>query len=180
MKSSRIWAFMLSFYYVSAINLIDILSHYFNFIYLFIDNSVYLLFLIFSFTLFYFAILYWFCHTLTWMHHRCTCDPKHVAPSHLPPHNIPLGHPHAPAPSMLYPARLSNFHTHSGSKYYWPQICLPFSLLSLLISLSPSLSPTCFYILHNIYFKPQCQGTDISKRQSWKGKASVKYIRVHA
>ena len=67
--------------------------------------------------------------------------------------------------------QLSNFHTHSGSKCYWPQICLPSfhsSLHSLLISLSPSLSPTCFYILHNIYFKPQCQDTDISKRQSWK------------
>ena len=25
-------------------------------------------------------------------------------PSHLPPHNIPLGHPCAPAPTMLYPA----------------------------------------------------------------------------
>ena len=25
-------------------------------------------------------------------------------PSYLPPHNIPLGHPRAPAPSMLYPA----------------------------------------------------------------------------
>ena len=25
-------------------------------------------------------------------------------PSHLPPHNISLGYPHAPAPSMLYPA----------------------------------------------------------------------------
>ena len=25
-------------------------------------------------------------------------------PSHLPPYNISLGHPHAPAPSMLYPA----------------------------------------------------------------------------
>ena len=24
--------------------------------------------------------------------------------SHLPPHNIPLGHPRAPAPSILYPA----------------------------------------------------------------------------
>ena len=45
----------------------------------------------FFFTLFYFTILYWFCHTLTWIHHRCTCDPKHEPPSHLPPHNIPLG-----------------------------------------------------------------------------------------
>ena len=31
----------------------------------------------FIFTLFYFTILYWFCHTLTWIHHGCTCDPKH-------------------------------------------------------------------------------------------------------
>ena len=61
-------------------------------------------FLIFIFTLFYFTILYWFCHTLTWIHHGCTCVPKHEPPSHLPPHNIPLGHPRAPAPSILYPA----------------------------------------------------------------------------
>ena len=61
-------------------------------------------FLIFIFTLFYFTILYWFCHTLTWIHHRCTCIPKHECPSHLPPHNISLGHPRAPAPSILYPA----------------------------------------------------------------------------
>ena len=61
-------------------------------------------FLIFIFTLFYFTILYWFCHTLTRIHHGCTCVPKHETPSHLPPHNISLGHPRAPAPSMLYPA----------------------------------------------------------------------------
>ena len=33
-----------------------------------------------------------------------TCVPKHEPPSHLPPYNISVGHPHAPAPSMLYPA----------------------------------------------------------------------------
>ena len=33
-----------------------------------------------------------------------TCIPKHEPPSFLPPHNIFLGHPHAPAPSMLHPA----------------------------------------------------------------------------
>ena len=32
-----------------------------------------------------------------------TCVPKHDPHSHLPPHNISLGHPHAPAPSMLHP-----------------------------------------------------------------------------
>ena len=61
-------------------------------------------FLIFIFTIFYFTILYWFCHTLTWIHHGCTCIPKHESPSHLPPHNISLGHHRAPAPSMLYPS----------------------------------------------------------------------------
>ena len=50
-----------------------------------------------------FTILYWFCHTLTWIHHRCTCIPKLEPPSHLPPYNISLGHPHAPAPSKLHP-----------------------------------------------------------------------------
>ena len=58
---------------------------------------------LFIFTLFYFTILYWFCHTLTWIHHRCTCIPKHEPSSHIPPHNFFLGHPHAPAPSILYP-----------------------------------------------------------------------------
>ena len=58
----------------------------------------------YCFTLFCFTILYWFCHTLTWIHHGCICVPKHEPPSHLPPHNISLGHHRAPAPSMLYPA----------------------------------------------------------------------------
>ena len=54
--------------------------------------------------IFYFKILYWFCHTLTWIHHRCAWVPNPEPPSHLPPHNISLGHPRAPAPSILYPA----------------------------------------------------------------------------
>ena len=37
----------------------------------------------FFFTLFYFTILYWFCHTLTWIRHGCTWVPKHEPP--LPP-----------------------------------------------------------------------------------------------
>ena len=49
--------------------------------------------LIFIFTLFYFSILYWFCHTLTWIHRGCTCVPKHEPPSHLPPNNVSLLHP---------------------------------------------------------------------------------------
>ena len=53
---------------------------------------------------FYFTILYWFCHTLTWICHGCTCVPHPEPPSHIPPHPIPLGHPNAPAPSILYHA----------------------------------------------------------------------------
>ena len=42
-----------------------------------------------------------FCHTLTWINHGCTCVPHPEPPSHLPPHPIPLGHPSAPALSIL-------------------------------------------------------------------------------
>ena len=42
-----------------------------------------------------------FCHTLTWISHRCTCVPHPEPPSHLPPHPIPQGHPSAPALSTL-------------------------------------------------------------------------------
>ena len=53
--------------------------------------------------LFYLTILYWFCRTLTWIHHECTCVP-HPEPPSLPLHPIPLGLPSAPAPSTLYHA----------------------------------------------------------------------------
>ena len=58
----------------------------------------------FNFTLFYFTILYWFCHTSTWIRHGCTWVPNPEPPSHLPPHTMSLGHPCVPAPSILYPA----------------------------------------------------------------------------
>ena len=50
----------------------------------------------------YFTILYWFCHMSTWICHGCTHVPHPESPSHLRPHTIPLGHPSAPAPSILY------------------------------------------------------------------------------
>ena len=52
----------------------------------------------------YFTILYWFCHTSTWIRQGCTRVPHPELPSLLPPRTIPLGHPSAPAPSILYPA----------------------------------------------------------------------------
>ena len=59
----------------------------------------------FQFCLFiYVTILYWFCHTLTWIRHGCTCVPHPETPSQLLPHPIPLGHPSALVPSTLYHA----------------------------------------------------------------------------
>ena len=66
--------------------------------------SIQILCLFFFFTLFYFTILYWLCHTLTWICHGCTWVPNPEPPSHLSPHITSLGHPSAPAPSILYPA----------------------------------------------------------------------------
>ena len=50
----------------------------------------------------YFTVLYWFCHISTWICHECTRVPYPEPPSYLLPHTIPLGHPSAPAPSILY------------------------------------------------------------------------------
>ena len=77
-----------------------------------IPNASTILFLLFIFFynfilyifLFYFTILYWFCHTSTWICHGYTRVPNPEPPSHLPPHTISLGHPSAPATSILYPA----------------------------------------------------------------------------
>ena len=67
--------------------------------YFFIFLTIYHLFIYYYY---YFTILHWFCHTSTWIHHRCTCVPHPEPPSHLLPRTIPLGHPSAPAPRILY------------------------------------------------------------------------------
>lgn len=48
----------------------------------------------FVFTLFCFAVLYWFCHALAWVRRGCAWVPGPGPPSHLPPHDISLDHPH--------------------------------------------------------------------------------------
>ena len=59
-------------------------------------------FIYFNWRLNYFTILYWFCY-ISWIHHGCTRVPHPEPHSHQPPCTIPLGHPSAPAPSILYP-----------------------------------------------------------------------------
>ena len=96
----------------------------------------------FFFTLFYFTILYWFCHTLTWISHGCTWVPNPELPSHLPPHNIPLGHPGAPAPSMPYPALDIDWWFDSYMIVYMFQCHSPKSSHPLPLPLSPKVRST--------------------------------------
>jgi len=80
-----------SFVYFLKWGCLFVLFSFFLFIYLFLEAN-------------YCTILYWFCHTLTWIHHGCTCVPHPEPPSALLPHTIPLGHLSAPASSTLYHA----------------------------------------------------------------------------
>ena len=92
---------------------------------------------LFFFTLFFFTILYWFCHTSTWICHRCTSVPNPEPPSHLPPHTISLGHPSAPAPSILYHASNLDWRFISYMILYMFQCHSPISSHPLPLPQSP-------------------------------------------
>ena len=69
----------------------------------------------------YFTILYWFCHTLTWISHGCTCVPHLELPSHLPPHPIPQRHASALALSTLSHASILDWWSVSHMIIYMLQ-----------------------------------------------------------
>ena len=89
---------------------------------------LFLFFFIFSFQFFIFLIL----KSLI-----LTGVPKHEPPSHLPPHNISLGHPHAPAPSMLYPVSDIDWRFNSYMIVYMLECHSPKSSHPLPLPLSP-------------------------------------------
>ena len=91
----------------------------------------------------YFTTLYWFCHTLTWIHHGCTRVPHPETPSHLPPRTIPLGHPSAPAPSTLSHALHLDWRFISHMIIYIFNAILPNHLT---LSLSHRVQKTVLYI----------------------------------
>ena len=118
---------------------------------IFLKRSLVFPILLFSYISFFFNFYFYFillyntvlvCHTLTWIHHGCTCDPKHEPPSHLPPHNIPLGHPYASAPSMLYPASDRDWWFDSYMIVYMFQCHSPKSSHPLPLPLSPKIHYT--------------------------------------
>ena len=123
----------------------------------------------------YFTILYWFCHTSTWILHRYTRVPHPEPPSHLPSRTIPLDHPSAPAPSILYHAPnldwrfisymiLNMFQCHSPKSIH--HLRLPQSLKDCSIHLCPLVSRIQGYRYHlskfHIYALVYCTGVFLS------------------
>ena len=65
-----------------------------------------------------FTVLYWFCHTSTWIRHRYTCAPHPEPSSLLPACTIPPGRPSAPAPSIQHRASNLDWWHHLSHKSF--------------------------------------------------------------
>ena len=80
------------------------------------QNTNLFIFSFFQFYLFiyvYFTILFWFCHTLTWVHHGCTCVPHpEIPPTSLPIPSLWVTPEHQPrAPCIMHQTWTGNsFH----------------------------------------------------------------------
>ena len=99
----------------------------------------------------YFTILYWFCHTSTWICHGHTRVPHSEPPSHLPPRTIPPGHPSAPASFFTF-----FFHFHQEALHFLFAFCHKAGIICIseVTDISPSNldSSLCFIYLYVIYF----------------------------
>ena len=95
----------------------------------------------------------WFCHTSTWIHHGCTHVPHPEPASHIPPHTIPLGHPSAPAQSILYPASNLDWWFFSYIILYMFQCHTPkFCVSDLLAAIKLSFTVHGIDILQTVYW----------------------------
>ena len=92
-----------------------------------------------------------FCHTLTWISHRCTRVPHFESHSHFSPHPIPVGHPSAPALSTLPHASNLDWWSISHMIIYMFQCYSLKSYHPCLLPQSPkvcSLHLCLFFVLH--------------------------------
>ena len=102
------------------------------------SSDIYLFIFRFYFIIiFHFTMLYWFCHTSTWICHECTRVPNSEPPFHLPANTIPPGHPSAPAPSILYTASNLDWRFISYMVLYMFQCHSPTSSYPLPLPQSP-------------------------------------------
>ena len=85
-----------------------------------------------------------FCHTLTWISHGCTCIPHPETPSQLSPHPIPQDCPSAPALSALFHALKLNWWSISHMVIYMFKC---YSLKSSHPHLLPQSSKICSFYL---------------------------------
>ena len=102
--------------------------------------------MIFVFFIFYFYFILQYCIGFAIHWHESTTGvhafPNMNPSSHLPPHNISLGHPRAPAPSMLYPASNIDWHFVSYMIVYMLQCHSPKSSHPLPLPQSPKVCST--------------------------------------
>ena len=108
--------------------------------------------------IFYFTILYWFCHTSTCICHGCTRVTRPEPPSHLTPHTIPLCHPSAPTLGFLYPTSNLDWQFISYMVLYMfgvsasksCSLSLIFIILTMMHFKTGSLC--LFHLMFNIFF----------------------------
>ena len=118
--------------------------------------------------------MYWFCHTLTWICHGCTCAPHPEPPSHLPPHSS------APALSTLYHASNPDWWFVSHMIIYMFQWHSPISSCPCPLLQSPKdcsihlclfcctpMFIAALFTIARTWKQPRCQPADEWIRKLW-------------